>query len=402
MVAWLTGCPADTTPTLPPTTNGGGFIIETHFTINGITVIEPHTQTYWQWTVDGVGAKGNANPFYAETNELGLYAATYGRVPAQWTASWISSLNPYATGCNTLSSTITVNNRGELVDLNCILTTSGTVSILSSGGFSFTPNPFNTAAPPLSISIQGQGLISTYGMPVIQYFDMNGNLVSQQSASAVSSDGTILTASTPPLIELPSGIYAGIVSNIAADGSYQYAGTASVDVPEPFYRPTTYSDMGVTDPSDGWTQTITPQGPIEGGPLGSTTTAVTAYSSWDIDQNGNLSYISTGSGSCTWSGFPSYVSPTDLTLYIPYSTALGGPPGNTGYYVITAIINGTATQLFATDTPANGNGILSLRIPAGTNLSSIQVTASVSPEDQNPGGNTGAITNYLSLDVYVQ
>ena len=83
----LTGCPASS-PTLPATTNGGGFLIETSFNSNGATNLAPLTNTTWTWHADGVNAAGNPATFQSVTNMYALDSSLNGRVSAQWTVTW--------------------------------------------------------------------------------------------------------------------------------------------------------------------------------------------------------------------------------------------------------------------------------------------------------------------------
>jgi hypothetical protein len=293
-----------------------------------------------------------------------------------------------------ISGVITVNSPGELVNVTCFDASVG----VEYSSFPFSPNPLNTAALPASVTIQGSGFDPTYGMPVVQYYDMDGNLVAQEAASSVSNNGTLLTLATPNITELSDGAYAGVVSNVASDGSYQYVGTTSVDVPLPFYRPTRYSDSGTNDPNDGWTQTYNPAGPTIGGYLGEYTTTMTAFDDWEWDQSGNLSDVLSESGYCTWSGFPPHVDANALTLYIPYSISVQYSTG-AGFYWITATINGTTTTVLAT--VQNGSGVATATIPAGTDLSTVQVAVQVTPFNQSSYA-SGVVSDYMSLDVYIE
>ena len=392
----LTGCPSD--PTLPPSTSGGGFIFGTTWLYNGISGTAPFTTLSWTWQQDSPGAAGDASSFYGETGDSALGYSLNGRVGARWGVVWADSSSYSA--CDGSTTSATVLHAGDEVSIVCIETGASSGGIGPDAEFGFNPNPINTASPPSSVSVQGAGFSVANGMPVIQYFDLNGNLVSQASATSVSTDGTTLVFSTPNFTELSAGTYAGILSNLDSGGNLQYVGTTSVSIPEPFYRPTSYSDNGTSDPND-WTQTVTPNGPIVGGFLGTYTTTVTAYNDWENDQNGGISETSEAPGQCTWSGFPSHVDPNNLTLYIPYSTSVGNStsPSNSGQYQMQVTIGGTSQYL---GVASNGSGVLTVTIPAGTNISTVQVAASVSPENYTPNGNTGYITDYLAMDVYIQ
>jgi hypothetical protein len=307
----------------------GGFIIETQVDYNGVLTVAPGTTTYWSYIEDLPGAAGDGVYYESLTNELGLDSYGEGRVPAAWGFYWDFTLDLEAAECDGLSGTADIAEAGAVVNLICTIG-GGFEGIEDAPEFTFSPNPFNTEAPPSTVTITGSGFDPTYGMPIVQYFDMNGNLDAQQSATAVSSDGTTLTLSTPSFTELGDGTYAGVISNVASDGSYSYVGTTAVLVPAPFYLPTTYSDMATGDPND-YNPTINPGGP---------TTAlfddaiVISSDVYSYDQNGH--FVDTPyEGQCTWSGFPSHVDANNLTLYIPYYTMGSFVGSSAAYYTVT-------------------------------------------------------------------
>jgi hypothetical protein len=336
---------------------------------------------------------GDPSTFMSVTNSLALDSSLDGRAPAAWSILWYATTYVPAEACIGYVTTATTVPQ-KLINVRCSVTSGGSSGIGMEGtGFSFSPDPFNTAAPPSTVTITGSGFDPTYGMPIVQYFDMNGNLDAQQSATTVSSDGTTLTLATPNFTELADGTYVGVISNIASDGSYQYVGATSVDVPAPFYRPTTYSDMAAVDPVD-YSPTSNPGGPTAGAPVGQDDAMVTASDNWSYDQNGYL--IDTQyEGQCTWSGFPSYTSTSNLTLYIPYYSM-----GGAAYYTVTAVIGGSNLQLYG-GVNGSSSGVLTANVPAGTNLSTIQVTVNAQPENSSTW-NPMTITNSFYLDIYVQ
>lgn len=392
----LTGCPLQQTSTMPPATNGGGWILSTGYIDSSVIAPAPETMVSGAWDRDYSGAAGDPSSFGVTTDELGFFPLPNARVNASWQLRWISSLSAPA-GCEGVTATA-LPEQGHVEEFNCILLSDAGETEASP--FLFNPNPFNTAAPPSSVRIVGSGFDPTYGMPVAQYFDMNGNLVAEQSATSLSPDRTTLTFSTPSFTDLPDGTYAGVISNIASNGSYSYVGTTAVEVPAPFYRPTAYSDMASEYPN--YAPTFYPNGPIVGtSTLGSTTSDVEAFDQFTEDQQGNVDDNSE-SGQCTWSGFPSHVDANALTLYIPYSITVGGVSSNAGYSTVTVTINGNTTTLYNT-AAYSGSGVLTATIPAGTNLSTIQVTVSTIPENSpNPGSSGGMIEDDFWLDIYVQ
>jgi hypothetical protein len=113
-------------------------------------------------------------------------------------------------------------------------TGSGNDSVRGSQAFTFSPPSIYTdGSSGNTATISGQGFSSQYGMPLLQYYDMSGNLVNQTNANAVASDGTWIAAAIPDLSQVQLGAYVGFLYNKNASGSYTYLGTASVDVLNP-------------------------------------------------------------------------------------------------------------------------------------------------------------------------
>ena len=231
----LTGCPPET-PTLPLTTGNGGWIIETvYIGLEGIA-LAPDTTVSGVWKSDGVNAAGSASPFTVTTESVtGLAVVPNGRVPAVWGVTWVG--NSEFPQCTGVTATATPNIAGALEEFQCYSTVAYVVN-----PYQFQPNPLLLSAPPAESTITGAGFSSAYGMPVVQYFDSNGNFVDQVSATTVSSDGTSISAPTPNLTGggVVVGTYAGLISNIKADGSYQSVGAVSVNV----LNPSSYTPCG--------------------------------------------------------------------------------------------------------------------------------------------------------------
>lgn len=388
----LTGCPTD--PILPTSTGGGGFIYHAMYYNNGIYYQAGGTTLNWTWAADGVGAVGDPSPFTGVTDPAtALGTSTNGRVWAQWTVVWIFS--PTVPCFNTPPlpppfGTITILAPNQVYGVIC--STIGLIDAPHALQYTFNPDPLNPAFPPGSVTITGSGFSSTYGMPVVQYFDLNGNLVAQAQGTSLSPDGTTLGLATPNFTELGQGTFAGVINNIASDGSYQYVGVTSVEVPLPFYRPTAYSDSGEA-------ATSTPGGPISGSYLGAYTASVNAFDQWDQDQSGNLYDSLSEWGSCTWSGFPSHIDSNDLTLYVPYATY--SIPGDGADYNITATIGGNQIPLYGAFA-SNSSGVATATVPAGTDISTIQVTVTAYPDNYYNITNPQTVFDSISFDIYVQ
>ncbi|PYT64252.1 MAG: hypothetical protein DMG35_01040 [Acidobacteria bacterium] len=77
----------------------------------------------------------------------------------------------------------------------------------------------------------GTGFSSANGMPLFQYFDLNGTLIAQTNATSVAADGNSAAGPVPSNIgSVPPGFYLGRVSNAAPGGSYTYLNSGSVIV----------------------------------------------------------------------------------------------------------------------------------------------------------------------------
>jgi hypothetical protein len=211
-------------------TSGGGWIIGTNYIpLTGPMIVSaPFTTITGTWQSDGAGAVGDPSSFTVGTGSEALAAVDNGRVPATWKVQWANSQSfPDCTG---LSSIATPGAPGALEELICF----ENAEEAENGTFVFSPNPINlNGTIPTTSVIIGSGFTSTYGMPLVRYFNSQGTLLSQASATFVSQDGTKISAPTPSLNGISVGTYAGVISNIAANGNYVYVGAASVRIIDP-------------------------------------------------------------------------------------------------------------------------------------------------------------------------
>jgi hypothetical protein len=225
MVALIGGCPSPP-PTLPPATPGGGFIIETGLSFNGgpaVSTAAVGVTATWQGDLPGAG--GDPTQFNVVTNQLGLASASGKRAPAQWNFKWYFAPGP-ASACVGQSVTESVQ-LNDIAASDCqIYQTSN--SVVSWGAFQMSPKPVYISSPPQVGTITGSGLKSTYGMPLVQYYKMDGTFVSQEQATTVASGGTSMQIPGFDISQLPVGTYAGFVSNAGPNGTWNYAGTAAV------------------------------------------------------------------------------------------------------------------------------------------------------------------------------
>lgn len=107
------------------------------------------------------------------------------------------------------------------------------IAIISGNNFGFaltaSPSSVDLNAVPASVTIAGQALDGTYGMPRMDYFDSSGYLIGSTTATAVASDGSWLTAPVPDLSSAYSGTFQIQVTNMRSDGEYlDIVGSATI------------------------------------------------------------------------------------------------------------------------------------------------------------------------------
>jgi hypothetical protein len=229
------------TNSLPPTTSGPGFLIETEFfSLEGSLFPTPvgNVVTGWTWKNDVAGftAVGDASPFQNQTNVIGIGVSDNGRVPALWDVSWKSGGPPECIGApeDPVLGQFQ-SNPGRITEVICFeRPNTDSVQLQSQQTFTFNPSPIYTdGSSGSTATISGSGLSTQYGMPLLRYFDMTGNLVTQTNVTAVASDGSWATAPIPDVSQLQLGGYAGFIYNANASGGYDYLGTTSVMVLDP-------------------------------------------------------------------------------------------------------------------------------------------------------------------------
>jgi len=146
---------------------------------------------------------GNVGAFSGTTNGDAYYDVPGGKTPATW------RLGENNGPCAAQSVSVNIINQGVTQPLNC-----RDVPITF---FTFLPSTIERDSPPGSITIDGNSMSSDGGMPTVEYYDLNGTLVAQDTASTVSYDGTELTAPVPNVSLFASGAYVVVVRN--ADGN---------------------------------------------------------------------------------------------------------------------------------------------------------------------------------------
>jgi len=186
-------------PKLPPNQGSGGFIVHTLYVPYGEHAENAEYVDFnMSWVQDGAGAGGDASPIKnQETDDLGLWASANGRAPAVWSFDWLPA--------GTFPACATAPDNGIQLGFGKAMETS--VACYAppggSGGslgdppdYSLHPNPLNIPSPPSQVSVETTAgtFNSTYGLPVAQYFDEYGNLVEQQNATSISSNGSSPTS----------------------------------------------------------------------------------------------------------------------------------------------------------------------------------------------------------------
>ncbi len=202
-------------------------------------MIAPVTQVQGTWLKDLPGAQGNASVFNITTNPFGLGIADNRRAPAEWRFKWIFS--PTAL-CDGQTVDAVAHFIDDDVGLLCSVITVGGVpqsaSVNAMADYVFSPSPVATdGSSGTEAVIVGPGFSTQFGMPLLQYFDLNGNLVAQTSADAVAADGSWMSSPIPDISQLPVGTYVGFLNNANASGDYDVLGVTSVRVVPPLLPP---------------------------------------------------------------------------------------------------------------------------------------------------------------------
>lgn len=225
-LTWVTfdfGCATPSpTPTPPP-----GFIILTvitEFGFFGLPVTAPMTNVnvagQWERDAMNLGPIGGRNTFFQGNSGLGKLLVPDARTPAFW------KLGEFNGPCANQSFDIGIR-QNDGVFMNCDTTKPGPHLGVS---FEAIPSGVDITNPPATLTITGQDMDTTYGMPMVEYYDVNGNLFAQTQASYVAPDGTSLTVSAPDFSSSPTGQYLVVVSNVDPNGNLVMIGSTSIDV----------------------------------------------------------------------------------------------------------------------------------------------------------------------------
>lgn len=197
--------------------NPQGFNIDTNLGIfvGGRPVIIAHrfVSVFGVRTFDLPGATGTVTqlPFGANSGDIGRYRVPDGRAPARW------QIGEFSGPCANIEKVFEVE-RGQTLEVLCD-TTCTFLPCNNRRPFVAVPDYVDASNPPSTITITGEGIDATYGMPFVQFFDLDGNLIAQLQASAVAPDGFSLEGATPDLSSISTNSYLIVISNVTADGT---------------------------------------------------------------------------------------------------------------------------------------------------------------------------------------
>jgi hypothetical protein len=239
----LTGCPGpnNTQPEVPPGMTG--FYLQTWVTDFTIPTSsrEPFVFVNGIWNHNIESNPGSKVSFQNQTDSTGLDVVLRA-APATWLIEWILDEGPSLHGndCDNLSNYFDSAQYQEM-DVTCVIFSSSVNVAGAAPTFTFSPEPVYRNAPPSVGTISGGNagsLVTTYGMPLIQYYDTSGTLQAQENASYVSPDGTGMQIPAFSISSLTAGFYIGYIYNKNASGNYISAGVVQTDLAttEPIYR----------------------------------------------------------------------------------------------------------------------------------------------------------------------
>jgi hypothetical protein len=178
------------------------------------------------WLNDTGTPTGSTTSFSGFTNSGAFMNISDGRVPANWRI-----LANNGACFQFLEPSVRNVTAGSTQKARCVVSTHFFLTA--------SPSSINLASPPPTVSIGGGGFTTTYGMPVVEYYDQySGLLIGNATASSVSGDGSSLEVVTPSLSGVYTGGYNIVVSNKLADGSNTMVGIAAfsaccIDPPPP-------------------------------------------------------------------------------------------------------------------------------------------------------------------------
>lgn len=179
--------------------------------------------------------QGQFTYFSGSSDDNGYYEAVNAIVPANW------EIGESGGPCDSQSTVVSVGNQ-DTQDLDCIATVLG---------FYLVPGQLYESDLPASLEITGTGMSTTYGMPHVEIFNEVGTVIANVTASSVIDNGTVLTAPTPKLSNLPTATYGLEVLNVQSNGTLAPVGATPVAIiyTPPYTPPTCPTDIGATAPN---------------------------------------------------------------------------------------------------------------------------------------------------------
>lgn len=223
-VITIAACQGDCDPGPPPP---DGFRIHTQIErwVNFAPLIYPHYDVgvFGRWGFDVIepGAPPNTGPteFSDNSGARAYVDVSHARAPALWT---LGELNGPCAG----KFDFDILHKGQEYKLICreIIGGFGTFP------FAAFPSSILLSNIPAEMKVAGDGIDTTYGMPVVEYYNDSGALVGTSSATQVAADGKSISGPTPDLSSCYTGEYTLMVNNRAADGSLVQAGGARLRI----------------------------------------------------------------------------------------------------------------------------------------------------------------------------
>lgn len=211
-------------PPTPPPLPSNGFLVRTleQDFLNGIPTAPAHFvpgiifRGQWEFQSRPAPYVGTIDTCDGATDLLGFYPCVNAKIPAIWVFQEFNG--PCFGKGNILEKTI---NPGDTVLLICITDLRS---------FFLASDTMDINSPSPTMEMTGIGMDSTYGMPVMQIADADGNVVASTSATAINGDGTWIQAPTPGIGNLYSGPYLVVVSNVQLDGTLMRVGAAWISL----------------------------------------------------------------------------------------------------------------------------------------------------------------------------
>lgn len=214
----------------PPPPPANGFRVETLIEdpFNaGLPVIQSDYDigVFGRWGFDFDYATGDVKEFSGNTGARAYYDVPGGRAMAAWD---MGELNGRCAGQRTGA----ITERGKSVKLTCLR-----IGRFPRFPFASIPSAINKASPPQSIAITGSEISAANGMPMVEYYNELGELVTQIYATAVAPDGSMLSTSAPDVYSMNAGTYMLVVMNQMTDGTWQNIGGTSIYIYDEYEPP---------------------------------------------------------------------------------------------------------------------------------------------------------------------